>query len=145
MWDWDRPMDFVRLLVKDVATGSLLSTSRCGTACYSGKDNVLAHTPIVADVEMIVVAAGARLVPPADWRGCLTALATICMSGLARADETPSVHSNGGSGISAGAIASIVVAAIVVAVAMTAGLVYVIVSKRNKPENDAAAFDYRLM
>ncbi len=87
-WNWEEPIDHVRILVKDPASGSLLSTSKCGSACYTGAGDAATHAPITFDVEMIVVGADRKLVPPPAWGGCPSAFALWCS-----AVDTPSAPS----------------------------------------------------
>ncbi len=77
-WDWTTPIDHVRLMVKDKASNSLLSTQRCGSACYSGSGAATDHAPITFDAEMVVVAKGAKLVPGSVWAGCPEAFDRFC-------------------------------------------------------------------
>ena len=92
-WDWSAPIDNVRLMVKDKASNSLLSTTRCGAACYSGSGAAADHAPITFDAEMVMVAKGAQLVPGSVWAGCPAAFDSYC----GPASASPSAPSNGSS------------------------------------------------
>ena len=91
-WDWSTPIEHVRLMVKDVASGSLLSTQRCGAACYSGSGNPADHAPITFDTELVIVAKGALLAPDSAWAGCPASFQCGSASGSASTspDTTPS-------------------------------------------------------
>ncbi|NOX31886.1 MAG: hypothetical protein GXP35_17855 [Actinobacteria bacterium] len=43
---WDEGPDIMRLMIKDVPTQSLMMSSKCGSACYSGPGLVDPHVPI---------------------------------------------------------------------------------------------------
>jgi len=43
---WDKGPDVMRLMIKDTATQSLMMSSRCGSACYSGSGSLAPHVPI---------------------------------------------------------------------------------------------------
>ncbi|MEM9562779.1 MAG: glycosyl hydrolase [Actinomycetota bacterium] len=79
-WSWDRPIEFVRILAKDPATGRLLSSASCGSVCYPG-DDLGDHTPISFEAELIVVADGEALEAPDDWAGCPAAWGGTCADG----------------------------------------------------------------
>ncbi len=90
-WNWNGTIENARIMVKDLETGSLLSTAKCGTACYRGSDSAAQHAPIDFDIEMIVVADKATLVPPASWAGCPESFGVGCStSGEGPSTTTPS-------------------------------------------------------
>ena len=56
-------------------------SDRCGAACYTGSD-LDKHAPIKFSAEVIWVAKGSTLAPPADWRsGCPETWSSQCQSG----------------------------------------------------------------
>jgi hypothetical protein len=77
VFDWTVPFDVSRIMLKNASTGKLLMDRRCGASCYTGSD-LAQHVPITLSAEMIVVARGARLNPPADWTGCPATWSTEC-------------------------------------------------------------------
>lgn len=76
-WSWDRPIEYVRLMVKDVQTGKLLNNARCGTVCYTG-DDLADHTPMAFDAELIITTKGHNFEVPSDWAGCPTQWGGVC-------------------------------------------------------------------
>ena len=76
-WDWSKPASVIRLMLKDPATGKLFLSSRCGAGCYRGGD-LAEHVPVRFSGEVILVAQGRQLTPPADWKGCPAAWSPQC-------------------------------------------------------------------
>jgi hypothetical protein len=79
-WDWSAPIDHVRLMVKDQASGSLLTTRSCGAACFRGAGNAADHAPITFDTEMVIVAKGGQLAADSVWAGCPASFQRFCSS-----------------------------------------------------------------
>lgn len=70
--DIDYTREFQRVSVMHKETdcmGNLMSSTACGTHCYTGGD-LNDHIPITGHVTMIVVPPGETLIPPGDWTGC---------------------------------------------------------------------------
>ena len=80
VYDWAQPSSVVRIMFKDPATGQLFMGTKCGAACYPG-DDLLDHIPLRYSGELVLVAKGAQLVPPAGWEACPKTLATSCGGG----------------------------------------------------------------
>ncbi len=77
-WDWSAPIENVRLMVKDQASGTLLNTRSCGTACFRGEGTAADHAPITFDTEMVIVPKGGRLAVDSVWEGCPTSFERFC-------------------------------------------------------------------
>lgn len=76
-WDFTKPASVMRIMLKDPATGKLLLSSKCGATCFQG--DVSQHVPVEMRATVIMVASGAKLNPPAEWRGkCPAAWAAGC-------------------------------------------------------------------
>ncbi|MEL6892753.1 MAG: hypothetical protein AAFP84_14235, partial [Actinomycetota bacterium] len=81
VFDWSIPPTLGRVMIKDDASGKLLLSSRCGAACYEG-DDLADHIPIKMNSELIFVAKGKTLNPPANWRSdCPSSWASACRGG----------------------------------------------------------------
>jgi len=65
-FNWSKPADMVRFFLKDPVSEKLMYTNRCGSACYPFND-INKHMPIQMDVEIIMVAKGAKLNQPSNW------------------------------------------------------------------------------
>ncbi|MEL6892513.1 MAG: glycosyl hydrolase [Actinomycetota bacterium] len=74
-WRADRPIEHLRLVVRDEATNSLLATTRCGSACFSGSGDPSLDAPITFDASMII---GSPSPLPASWSDCPAALGDVC-------------------------------------------------------------------
>ena len=49
---WSSGPDIMRLMIKDAATQSLMMSSLCGSACYSGSGSVTPHVPITMSASL---------------------------------------------------------------------------------------------
>jgi hypothetical protein len=74
------PPDNIRIMLKDNISGLQLQSSACGNYCYPRTDLAL-HVPITMNSQLIIVAQGSTLTPPASWSGCPTAWSAACTTG----------------------------------------------------------------
>jgi len=78
-WSWRTPFEATRIMIKDVASKRLLIGTKCGDFCYPRPD-LASHVPIRINSQLIVVAKGAQLQPPANWAGCPATWSSACGS-----------------------------------------------------------------
>jgi hypothetical protein len=98
VYDWSQQASVVRIMLKDPATGTLFLSSKCGQACYSG-DDLADHVPVQMTAELIMVARGATLVPPNNWRaGCPKTWSPNCGSTGGGGSGVPIVTVTPGNG-----------------------------------------------
>ena len=65
-FDWGKKPHVVRIMFKDLKTGTLFFEKSCGSACWSGGD-ARDHTPVKFNAELIFVEKGKKFSPPSDW------------------------------------------------------------------------------
>jgi len=65
-FDWGKKPHVVRIMFKDLKTGTLFFEKSCGSACWSGGD-ARDHTPVRFHAELIFVEKGKKFSPPSDW------------------------------------------------------------------------------
>jgi hypothetical protein len=77
-YDWRYPFSIGRIMLSDPANGQLFMVKKCGTHCYRGGD-IGTHMPVRMTSQLIFVAQGATLAPPADWvAGCPRTWSPLC-------------------------------------------------------------------
>lgn len=77
VYDWSKQASVVRIMFKDPETKKLFMASKCGATCYPG-DDLLDHVPVTYRAQVVLVASGAHLQPPAGWDGCPASFGPAC-------------------------------------------------------------------